>query len=870
MTITSVSRITTERRLPTPPEDGQPDSQPRVHPAPDFPFRGWQPPQPEGYRQSAANPSENAIVIDNGASTIKAGFSFDKTPRLFVPPLVAKYKDRKYNKYCMFVGHDAYADATTRGQIRTAFEQNTSIPTNWDIMENIYDYIFLKLGVDNEGSVGRPLVVTEPVANLGHSRRMMNEMLFECYGVPSVTYGIDSLFSYRYNKGTSGLIVSSSHTSTHIIPVLDRKPQMQSCARLNWGGSQAQEFLFKLIRLKYPNFTGKMTTEQTERYIKQYCYLSNDYSAELSTYLDWSGLEEERDIIIQYPFTEQVVVEKSAEELARIAERKKESGRRLQEQAAKMRLEKLVRKEQELEYYQQLHESYVNAPTKKEQRRILDGEELKDEAALERIVRDLDRSIKKSRNKDLGAPEEEEKLEEQLNKFPLLEVPDDQLDEDGLKEKRHQRLMKSGVEARIRAKAEKERERARVAEAERRDVEMRENQFDEWLSGRREQRDTLLSRIKEQARLKADSGNRKGIASQMRMKTLANLASDGPKRKRRGGGEYDDDFGANDEDWGVYRAVATEPASDDEEPEEDPMVALRAVESELLQYDPDFSEKDTVEAQNDWTKSTLHAFLRGARPADPESQREANQIHLNVERIRVPEVVFQPGIAGVDQAGLVEIIEGIVTGRFSDFAQQQALLKDVFLTGGNTMFTNFEERLKRELVASVPDRLTVNVRKARDPVLDAWRGAASWWSSGARPERDAATITQAEYMEKGSDYIKRLWLRNTARHRARWLSITLIGWLKFLALNRRQSSAAMAHISRSRRDESPTSEKSHETRSAKLCKGFSDRPGISLAVLRHGSDASDELVDDNTWTTGLERWYYLYVSAPEIIREDCW
>ncbi|KAJ9494656.1 Nuclear actin-protein involved in chromatin remodeling [Exophiala xenobiotica] len=754
MTITSVSRITTERRLPTPPEDGQPDSQPRVHPAPDFPFRGWQPPQPEGYRQSAANPSENAIVIDNGASTIKAGFSFDKTPRLFVPPLVAKYKDRKYNKYCMFVGHDAYADATTRGQIRTAFEQNTSIPTNWDIMENIYDYIFLKLGVDNEGSVGRPLVVTEPVANLGHSRRMMNEMLFECYGVPSVTYGIDSLFSYRYNKGTSGLIVSSSHTSTHIIPVLDRKPQMQSCARLNWGGSQAQEFLFKLIRLKYPNFTGKMTTEQTERYIKQYCYLSNDYSAELSTYLDWSGLEEERDIIIQYPFTEQVVVEKSAEELARIAERKKESGRRLQEQAAKMRLEKLVRKEQELEYYQQLHESYVNAPTKKEQRRILDGEELKDEAALERIVRDLDRSIKKSRNKDLGAPEEEEKLEEQLNKFPLLEVPDDQLDEDGLKEKRHQRLMKSGVEARIRAKAEKERERARVAEAERRDVEMRENQFDEWLSGRREQRDTLLSRIKEQARLKADSGNRKGIASQMRMKTLANLASDGPKRKRRGGGEYDDDFGANDEDWGVYRAVATEPASDDEEPEEDPMVALRAVESELLQYDPDFSEKDTVEAQNDWTKSTLHAFLRGARPADPESQREANQIHLNVERIRVPEVVFQPGIAGVDQAGLVEIIEGIVTGRFSDFAQQQALLKDVFLTGGNTMFTNFEERLKRELVASVPDRLTVNVRKARDPVLDAWRGAASWWSSGARPEREAATITQAEYMEKGSDYIK--------------------------------------------------------------------------------------------------------------------
>lgn len=66
MTITSTSRITTERRLPTPPPEGQPQSHPRIYPAPDFPFRGWQPPKPDGYRQSAATPLESAIVIDNG------------------------------------------------------------------------------------------------------------------------------------------------------------------------------------------------------------------------------------------------------------------------------------------------------------------------------------------------------------------------------------------------------------------------------------------------------------------------------------------------------------------------------------------------------------------------------------------------------------------------------------------------------------------------------------------------------------------------------------------------------------------------------------------------------------------------------------
>jgi actin-related protein 5 len=664
--------------------------------------------------------------------------------------MMARYRDRKNNKACTFVGYDVYADATTRGQIRNAFEPGTSIATNWDVMEGILDYIFIKLGVDNEEGIGRPVIMTEPMANLSYSRRMMNEMMFECYLAPSVTYGIDSLFSFRQNKGTSGLVISSSNTATHIVPMLAGKPLAQSCARLNWGGSQAQEFLLKLLRLKYPTFPGKMNIEQMEEYVKHYCYISRDYDAELSHYLDWSGLEEDRDIIIQYPYTEHIVPEKSAEELARIAERKKESGRRLQEQAAKMRLDKLIKKEQEMEYYKQLHMNYLNAPTKKEQKRLLDADEFKDEAALERVIRELEKKIRKSRNKDLGAADEEEGIEEQT--FPLLDVPDEELDEQGIKDKRHQRLLKSGVEARLRAKAEKERERARVAEEERLDLEKRENNFEEWVAGRRLARESLLSKIKGRERLKQDAGNRKSLASQMRMKTLANLASDGPKRKRRGGGEYDDDFGANDEDWGVYRTVATEPASDEEE-EEDPAATLRSLEAELLRYDPEFTEKETFDAQNDWTKSLVHAFLRGARPFDPESQREAHQIHLNVERIRVPEVIFQPGIAGVDQAGLAEIVEGIIMSRPSS-GEQQALLRDVFLTGGNTLFKGFEERLRRELRGVVETGLEINVRRAADPVVDAWKGAADWWSQTTISEKNMATVTREEYSEKGSEYLK--------------------------------------------------------------------------------------------------------------------
>ena len=85
---------------------------------------------------------------------------------------MSRYRDRKYNKTCQFVGNDAYADATTRGQMRNAFDPGSSIVGNWDVMEGILDYIFLKLGIEgSSGGIERPVVMTEPIANLGYSRR---------------------------------------------------------------------------------------------------------------------------------------------------------------------------------------------------------------------------------------------------------------------------------------------------------------------------------------------------------------------------------------------------------------------------------------------------------------------------------------------------------------------------------------------------------------------------------------------------------------------------------------------------------------------------------------------------------------------------
>lgn len=575
----------------------------------------------------------------------------------------------------------------------------------------------------------------------------MSEVLFECYGAPSVAYGIDSLFSYRHNKGRHGLVVSSSYTSTHIIPVVDSKAILSQATRLNWGRFQSAEYLLKLLQLKYPSFPGKINGPQSEDLVRDHCYISQDYEEELASYLEWTGLDD-RDRVVQHPFTEQVVIQKTQEELDRAAEKRKESGRRLQEQAAKMRLDKLIRKEQDLAYYKNLQTRLSEITIKKEIKRLLESDDFEDEGQLDKKIKEMEKSIRKARNKDVGDMPEEP---EEEPTFPLLDVPDEQLDEEGIKQKRQQRLMKSGYDARQRAKAEKEREKARRAEEQRLDDERRERDPQGWISDRRQARATLINRIKERDRLKADLGNRKSLANQMRMKTIANLASDNPTKKRRRGGGDDDNFGADDADWGVYRQVATGEASDDEE-EEDLGATLKTIEAQLLKHDPNFTEESTREAQTDWTKSLLHAFLRGPYPFDPESQREAHQIHLNVERIRVPEVVFQPMIAGLDQAGIVEIATNILNERMSSSPHISDILKDIFLTGGNVMFQGFEDRLKTELRAVLPVEAQLGVRRAKDPVLDAWRGAAEWANDYSKNK--SYFVTREEFLEKGGEYIK--------------------------------------------------------------------------------------------------------------------
>lgn len=104
---------------------------------------------------------------------------------------MSKYRDRKYNKTYSFVGDDVYADTTARGHMRNAFEAGSGIVSNWDVMESILDYVFIKMGIDgSNGGIDMPIVMTETVANLAYSRKCE---------LPLLLYSGVSFYLYDYS-----------------------------------------------------------------------------------------------------------------------------------------------------------------------------------------------------------------------------------------------------------------------------------------------------------------------------------------------------------------------------------------------------------------------------------------------------------------------------------------------------------------------------------------------------------------------------------------------------------------------------------------------------------------------------------------------
>lgn len=94
----------------------------------------------------------------------------------------------------------------------------------------------------------------------------MSELMFECYGVPGVAYGVDALFSWQHcmPQSQDALIVRLGHQCCHVLPVLEGQVLPVWSRRVNIGGYQVTTFLHRLLQLRNPLLAPAISLSRTE------------------------------------------------------------------------------------------------------------------------------------------------------------------------------------------------------------------------------------------------------------------------------------------------------------------------------------------------------------------------------------------------------------------------------------------------------------------------------------------------------------------------------------------------------------------------------------------------------------------------------
>ncbi len=119
---------------------------------------------------------------------------------------------------------------------------------------------------------------------------------------------------------------------------------------------------------------------------------------------------------------------------------------------------------------------------------------------------------------------------------------------------------------------------------------------------------------------------------------------------------------------------------------------------------------------------------------------------IGIERIMAPELLFNPQLNGIPSDPIHSLI--LESIERCDVDMRSELLSNIILTGGNTLFLGFKERLYKELLSSVANKNSVNIITTNKRAFLPWLGGSMFSSLNSFP---SMWLSRHEYSEGGLD-----------------------------------------------------------------------------------------------------------------------
>ncbi|CAG8712241.1 4372_t:CDS:10 [Racocetra persica] len=230
------------------------------------------------------------LVLDNGASTIKAGYAIvSQQPRIVPNCRVTRGKGDKKT----YIGDQISSCTDFSGlYYRLPFEKG--FLTNWEVEKGVWDRIFSKDILDCDPQK-TSLLITEPCFNLPNIQRTYDEMIFEVYEFQSYCRTIapwlciqndtSSLYPNRPQNPAEPpdcvLVVDSGYSFTHIVPFVMGRPILPAIRRINIGGKLLTNHLKEIVSFRYWDMMDQ--TYVMNEVKETCCYVSQNFFADLET-----------------------------------------------------------------------------------------------------------------------------------------------------------------------------------------------------------------------------------------------------------------------------------------------------------------------------------------------------------------------------------------------------------------------------------------------------------------------------------------------------------------------------------------------------------------------------------------------------------
>eukprot|EP00526_Cylindrotheca_closterium_P030236 CAMPEP_0113604156 /NCGR_PEP_ID=MMETSP0017_2-20120614/1650_1 /TAXON_ID=2856 /ORGANISM="Cylindrotheca closterium" /LENGTH=165 /DNA_ID=CAMNT_0000512573 /DNA_START=83 /DNA_END=580 /DNA_ORIENTATION=- /assembly_acc=CAM_ASM_000147 len=151
----------------------------------------------------------------------------------------------------------------------------------------------------------------------------------------------------------------------------------------------------------------------------------------------------------------------------------------------------------------------------------------------------------------------------------------------------------------------------------------------------------------------------------------------------------------------------------------------------------------------DFNKENIKAVEKPASVKRRFKLPNGDTIVIGNERFFLPEVLFQPELADLEEDSVVDATFGAIMK--CDEYMQKEMLSNIVLSGGCTMFPGFSERLTKELTSLAPTSFEVNILALPEQENHtAWVGASV---VASLDEFQNMWISREEYHNKGPSII---------------------------------------------------------------------------------------------------------------------